>query len=178
VTGLALLIAGCSGGGSGSPATAGDTSYQQALKYSRCMRSHDVPGFPDPQDDGGLIIDPAKDHLSVGSPQFQAALRACHHLEPGGTTKPLTAAQLRQATRQGLQFVACMRAHGVPDMPDPTIQTVNSALLGGAGQVVNFDLRRTGLNPDSPVIKSALQACQKRLPAGEVPVSIQGAPRP
>jgi hypothetical protein len=174
VTAAALLAAAC--GGSGSPGTAANTAAQQALKYSQCMRSHGLPGFPDPDSQGGLEITPQA-HLNPGSPQFQSAQRACRHLEPGGITNSLTAAQWREATSQGLKFVACMRAHGVPNMPDPTIQTVTSALLGGTGQVLNFDLRGTGLSPDSPVLKPALQACQKLLP-GKVPVSIQDAPRP
>jgi hypothetical protein len=174
-TAIALLAAAC--GGSGSASTAAGTSGQQALKYSQCMRSHGVPGFPDPDSQGGLEITP-KDHLNPGSPQFRSAQRACQHLEPGGgTTTSLTAAQWRQATSQGLRFVACMRAHQVPTMPDPTIQTATSALLGGTGQVLNFDLRRTGLNPDSPALKSALQACQKLQPV-DVPVSMEGVPRP
>jgi hypothetical protein len=171
----ALLATAC--GGRGSPPTAAGTSQQQVLKYSQCMRSHGLPGFPDPDSQGGLEITP-QDHLNAGSRQFQSAQRACQHLEPGGTTKSLTAAQWREVTSQGLRFVACMRAHQVLAMPDPTIQTTTSALLGGSGQVMNFDLRRTGLSPDSPVLKSALRACQRLLSAGDVPISIQGAPGP
>src|SRR2546425_12957310 len=101
--------------------------------------------------------------------------RACQPLVPGRTISSLTAAQLRQATSQGLKFVACMRAHGVPNMPDPAIQTSDSTLQGGSGPVMNFDARRTGLNPDSPVLKSALQACQNLQPIELLPISIQGA---
>jgi hypothetical protein len=140
------------------------------------MRSHGVPGFPDPDSQGGFTFTP-KDHLSPGSPQFQPAQRACQHLAPGGPPASLTAAQLRQATRQGLKFVTCMRAHAVPNMPDPTIQTMTAALLGGTAQGLNFDLRATGLSPDSPALKSALQACRQLLPS-DVAVSIEGAPRP
>jgi hypothetical protein len=174
VTASALLATAC-GGGRGSPAMAADTSGQ-ALKYSQCMRSHGLPGFPDPDSQGGLMFTP-KDHLNPGSPQFQLAQRACQHLAPGGPPTSLTAAQLRQATRQGLKFVTCMRARAVPNMPDPTIQTTTSALLGGTAQSLNFDLRATGFSPDSPVLKSALQACHQLLPSA-VAVSIQGAPRP
>jgi hypothetical protein len=54
------------------------------LKYSQCMRSHGVPNFPDfgqsdqsPAPGNGAGINP-------NSPQFQAALTACHHLLPPG----------------------------------------------------------------------------------------------
>ena len=58
-----------------------------------------------------------------------------------------------------------------------TATAAAAALLGGGGEVMNFDLRATGLSPDSPVLKSAMQACQQLQPAG-VAVSIEGAPRP
>lgn len=50
----ALLAAGCGSGGS-SPAAAGATACQKALSYTRCMRSHGVPGFPDPTSQGTFI---------------------------------------------------------------------------------------------------------------------------
>ncbi len=58
----------------------------QALKYSQCMRTHGLPGFPDPKVSGGELS------LSLGgtgvpgpnSPQMQAAMKACRSLQPGG----------------------------------------------------------------------------------------------
>ena len=54
------------------------------LRYSRCMRSHGVPGFPDlgqsdqsPAPGNGAAINP-------NSPQFLAASTACQHLLPAG----------------------------------------------------------------------------------------------
>src|SRR5690242_17034802 len=44
---LALLAAACSG--SPTPATSPST-----VNYSHCMRSHDVPDYPDPASNGGL----------------------------------------------------------------------------------------------------------------------------
>ena len=53
---LALLAAGCGGGGSpgdhvaqlgAGPGAKG--KYVASLAYSRCMRSHGVPNFPDPK---------------------------------------------------------------------------------------------------------------------------------
>ena len=119
LAGIALLLVACGGGG--SPALGGTTAYQKALAYSQCMRAHGVPGFPDPQPNGGRM----------------------------------TAAQQKQALDQGLRFVACMRSHGIADMPDPSAQG------GGVG----LRLPR-GLNVNSPVFKSAQQACHKLLPGG------------
>jgi hypothetical protein len=58
---------------------------EQALKFSRCMRSHGVPKFPDPkfQADGGTLMRIGKD-VNPNSPQFKAAQKACQKLVPGG----------------------------------------------------------------------------------------------
>lgn len=149
VAGLALLAAAC--GGSGS-APAALTAYQKALAYAQCMRAHGVPGFPDPQANGNFLIGTTpNDHAGPGSAQFAAASKACQHLLP--PSKPLTPAQQRQFTTQALRFVACMRSHGVPDMPDPVVNS------GGAGFRIPH-----GLNPHSPVFGDAQQACRKLMP--------------
>jgi hypothetical protein len=52
----------------------------------------------------------------------------------------------------GVRFAGCMRAHGVPNFPDP-----------GPGGDVNITAS-SGLNPRSPAFQAAQQACQKFLP--------------
>jgi hypothetical protein len=58
-------------------------SRTQALKFSRCMRTHGVTNFPDP-DSTGRIPDPAtlRPPLNQGAPHFQAANRACGKYRP------------------------------------------------------------------------------------------------
>lgn len=46
----------------------------QALRFSRCMRAHAVPSFPDPDSSGRI---PDSFGMSQGSPTFQAANNAC-----------------------------------------------------------------------------------------------------
>ncbi len=53
----------------------------QALQFSRCMRSHSVSNFPDP-DSSGRIPDPASFGIDQGSPQFEAANQACGKYRP------------------------------------------------------------------------------------------------
>ena len=53
----------------------------QALHYSRCVRSHGVPNFPDP-DSGGRIPDPASVGIDQGSPKFEAANETCGKYRP------------------------------------------------------------------------------------------------
>ena len=126
--GLALLAA-CSGGssstGSGGPSTGGGATRSQStnaqmLAYSRCLRSHGLPNFPDPDSNGQL--DKSKitaQHLGVSDSQLQAAENSCQHLLPnsgGGRTQ----AQLQQEWSDARKFSRCMQSHGVPNFPDPT----------------------------------------------------------
>jgi hypothetical protein len=59
---------------------------QQMLDFSKCMRSHGLAGFPDPQvsADGGISLSIGKrSGLDPNSSRFQAAQRACQKLMPG-----------------------------------------------------------------------------------------------
>jgi hypothetical protein len=57
-----------------------------------------------------------------------------------------------------LKFSACMRSHGLPDFPDPTVSS------DGGLQLSLGDKRNSSLNPDSPVFQSAQKACQSLTP--------------
>jgi hypothetical protein len=63
-------------GGSGPSAARVQAMKAQGLRFARCIRSHGVPGFPDPGADG-RIPDPASVGIDQGSPSFQAANDAC-----------------------------------------------------------------------------------------------------
>lgn len=54
----------------------------------------------------------------------------------------------------GIRFANCMRAHGVPNFPDPG---------GGGGIQVPAG---SGINPQSPAFQSAQKACSRLLPGG------------
>ena len=70
-------------GGKGSDQAQLQRSRAQALRFSRCMRAHGVPSFPDP-DNTGRIPDPASLHppLDQGARRFQVATRACGASRP------------------------------------------------------------------------------------------------
>jgi hypothetical protein len=146
-----LLAAACGGGA--APTSATETAYQKMLAFSQCMRAHGEPGFPDPQANGNLLINGPQDHLNGA--MMNSANKACQHLMP--KAKPMTAAQQRRVTAQALKFVACMRAHGLPDMPDPVVNAQGIELrIGGPGGPSG--------GPNSPVFKAAQQACQNLMP--------------
>jgi hypothetical protein len=68
------------GGGGPSPARVQQVTAE-ALQFSRCVRTHGVPSFPDPGSDG-RIPDPATVGINQGSPKFEAANRACGRYRP------------------------------------------------------------------------------------------------
>ena len=135
VLAAACSISSSSTGSAGSPNAGGSASAHSGVGYSHCIRSHGVPGYPDPNGDGVLPKTSAQ-RLGVSSSQLQAAQSACQHLLPsnGGTlnadsfrqcmlTGDCPQALVRQAMTEMLRFSRCMRAHGVPNWPDPTIGT-------------------------------------------------------
>jgi len=56
------------------------------LKYSQCMRSHGVPGFPVPGGSGQSPAPGKSAAIDPNSPQFKAASAACQHVLPPGVS--------------------------------------------------------------------------------------------
>jgi hypothetical protein len=171
--GLALLAAACSGSpGShvaqlGSTTTKSTTSSpsansQKVLAFSRCVRAHGVPNFPDPNSSGAL---PKRQvaQLTAGNPQFPAAHRACEHLLPNGGQP--TQAQAQQAWNDMRKFARCMRSHGVPNWPDP-------APTSQQDQRPFFHLPDS-IDPNAPQITTKIRACQHVLHANNPLVTTQ-----
>lgn len=69
--------------GLGSGQSVSPQAQAQALKFARCMRSHGVPGFPDPTFSGGGIRIQAQG-VNLNSPAAKRAQQACGSLLPGG----------------------------------------------------------------------------------------------
>ena len=127
--------------------------YDEALAYSKCMRAHGVPNFPDPDAEGDIKMSSSKSGIDALSPQYQAAATACQKLEPktGHTTSPPGA----QLLPEWLKFSACMRAHGIVNFPDPKP-------IGNYGVVVTIP-RSLGIDQNSPQFLAANNACQPLL---------------
>jgi hypothetical protein len=177
VLSLSLLVSACGGSngpgvasaGSSSPSrtsggssNAGRSQSSQLLAFAACMRSHKVPNFPDPTSDSKF---PGAQQLGVSSPQFQAAMNACKHLLPNGGNAPNQTELQRQRTAL-LPFARCMRHHGVPDWPDPSIHTAGAAGPNGP-KVVVFYLVGTSLDGNginSSQVHAGEQQCNHLLP--------------
>jgi len=138
------------------------------------MRSHGVPNYPDPDSHGNLTKAGAQ-QLGVSTSQFQAAQQACQHLLPstGGsfdeqfrqcvTAGDCPPALVQQALTKQREFARCMRAHGVPNFPDPKI---------GPNGTPFFPASQAGLSyqyTHSSAFRSKGDECQREV-GGSVPV--------
>jgi hypothetical protein len=145
---LALLAAGC-GGSSGPRARGTSPQVSEALAFSRCMRSHGVPGFPDPGSTGA-IPKVALQQLGVGTARFQSAQRGCSHLLPNGGGPSPTA--LEQSWSDFRAFARCVRRNGISTWPDPTRYPQHP-------ERPTFDLQSAGIDPASPQVTSSARKC-------------------
>jgi hypothetical protein len=161
----------------GGTASTGGSASSQLVAYSQCMRSHGVPNFPDPT--GAVPPKGGARQFGVSSSQLQAAETACQHLLPTSesfqqqvqqceTTGDCPQAVVHQALTIMRQYAQCMRSHGVPNFPDPTV--------GSGGRPV-FDVSGAGLSyqfTHSPQFASKDAVCE-RLVGGSagVPVPLE-----
>ena len=189
VIGAAVMVVGvaaCSG--SNSPRVASITSpigrsaasrspvSANTLAFSRCMRAHGVPDFPDPGSDGQVPKTSAQ-QLGASSARLASAQHACQPLLPdtGGSL----ATSLRQCEEQGdcpqamvqqvmtqlRKFSQCMRAHGIPKWPDPVIDAK------GKPEVI-IKPWLLGVNPHSDQVNSVADQC-RQVEHPQVPTPIE-----
>jgi hypothetical protein len=131
------------------------------------MRSHAVTNFPDPSSSGVL---PKRQLVQIvnSNPRYPAAAHACGNLLPNGVpgSQP-TQAQTLQVLSELRNFSQCMRSHGVPNWPDPTLgldtrPTFNLPASISAHAAIDSNGQIT-----SPQISPKIQECEHVLPAGE-----------
>jgi hypothetical protein len=147
-----LLAAGCSSGpngGTGLPATpvaaspvgagAGGAGQNTKSLYISCLASHGVP-----VSDRGV-------ELNRNSPRLLRAEQACRSLRPISSEQLITV----QDQTYYLRAAQCMRAHGVPQFPDPVFAN------GG----VHFPVPR-GVETSSPQVLRAIATCRRLIPQG------------
>jgi hypothetical protein len=149
-----LALAGC---GSSRKATTAAGGSSPGLRFSACMRAHGVPNFPDPSSRGQIAITPGSG-LDPFSPAFEAAQKACGGGPGGGGPSEMSESQKLAA----LAFSKCMRAHGVPNFPDPSYHpSGNGPMLSIRGMLF---APTAAFNPGSPAIRQAAAACGVKLP--------------
>jgi hypothetical protein len=156
-----VLVAGCeesstSPRGGASTSASAASAVESGVAFSRCIRSHGMPNFPDPKVSGQTV--------RMGSPRtiesaaFQSALRSCQRLLPKGTPGP--EASSSQAQARMLEVSACMRKRGISGFPDPSTSPPsnpgNSAIIGSGGYYLAIP---KSIDTQSPAFEQAAAAC-------------------
>jgi hypothetical protein len=162
----ALMLAACSSGAAAPPvahlavSSAAAASPNDALHLvGECLREHGLASFPDPAvatdgpAAGQAILD--KSALRGDSPTVVSqAITACAtemanaHVFSGQSSSGMT----QQELQGRLALARCIRAHGVPNFPDPNPTT---------GEVT----APPGLSKTSPSILAAIKACPSQAQA-------------
>lgn len=176
VASIVLLLAGCgsahrqrtTAAPRSSAARSGNLpSYQrQQLAAAECIRHHGVPKLPDPTFGGGSVNMSTPAGM-LTSPAFFRAERECAKkgLELAGYSPVSTATPAEMA--QALSVARCMRAHAVPNWPDP-VKTLPSNLHGAGVQDAvpgppggpMFVIPKS-IDIESPAVKHAAKACHE-----------------
>ena len=153
---IGVMIAGC-GTSSSTGSALGPLEAQtraQYLGYAGCMRSHGVPGYPDPGFSGSagdLQVQISPGSANPNSPAFKSADRACHYRLPNGGVQGGPGGSGAPQQAQDVLFADCMRSHGVPSFPDPDRDGT-------------FTLPATS-NEQAPAFLHATHACEKVQPS-------------
>jgi hypothetical protein len=176
----ALLLAGCAGSGPASPpvptaAQGGATAARQAAAgqggdsgraaalhaAAECIRQHGIPAYADPvlTPDGRVYTD-SRSFDQSGQATLSAVQQACGALAARAglspDQEPPAPARLIQA---GVRAAQCLRAHGLPNVGDPTARSPYSPGHG-------FGFRAGEIPADgkaSPVYQAAAHACRPLL---------------
>lgn len=156
VAACAVFVAAC---GSGSHASGHSRYGPRSSPYalSECMRANGLTNFPDPTQGsgglgfpGGVIVsiegDLTVDGTTFTGPALKRASQRCRtYLPPTGPPPRLS----EQQETQMLRLARCMRAHGVPNFPDPG----SPARVNGAIKAVPIP------GSNSPAFDRAAKVC-------------------
>jgi hypothetical protein len=132
--------------------------YDKAVAYVTCMRTHGITDEPSPDNDGNIDIKalhpgPNSD-LNPTDALYVAANKTCQHLLPNGGR--ITPAELHSDQTKSLKWSLCMRAHGLPNFPEP----------GSNGLISVHAIISAGVDGASPTFQAASHACEKYQPSG------------
>jgi hypothetical protein len=149
---VAIAACGSSVGSASRPA-----AHATLVAFSACMRTHGVPGFPDP---GNGALNLSGSGIDSSSPAFRAAQGRCQKLLPSGG-RPWGADE--QAKLRLLALARCMRSHGLSSFPDPMVgrpppNLGTYGLIRGIGDAYLAVPRSVG--PSTPAFRFAATACR------------------
>jgi len=151
--------------GAAGTSGSGHSASQVAARHAaaQCVRTHGVPSYQDPvvTADGHVYTDMRSLHR-LSAAQFASLHQACgSQLTAAGFVlrdEPPAPPQLVQA---GVRSAECMRAHGLPNVQDPTAQ---SDYTPGHGFGYTSNEVPSG-GKANPVFQAAAHACRSLLDA-------------
>jgi hypothetical protein len=163
-----MLAVACSGSSTEMNTFAPGATYAQMLAFAKCMRSHGVAQFPDP-DRQGNFNNATIQALDSNNSQDRNALLPCRSVLPNAGTG-LTVEQIQQIQQQNVRDAVkgarCMRAHGITNFPDPAATTgasgVNWGPVVSAMQAGKFSIGTASY-------EAALKACNGKIDGGIIP---------
>lgn len=148
------------GSSSGRSSVGGSTDSSslaaQMLAFSRCMRSHGEPTFPDPDAQGQIKQQLRASGIDESTSQYRVAASACERLLPNGGNSGTSQPEVQQEWSEFRSFARCMRRHGAANWPDPQPRSATDPRPIFGIQPVD---PHSPINPDSPQIKSKLPEC-------------------
>lgn len=153
---VAVLTAACGSSPSSSTsnsASTGSSTFQAELAFAHCMQTHGVPNFPDPTSTNQSFAVSGQLNGNATGPVAQAH-NACEHLLPSGSATTGTGSVTQSEINQALKVVQCLRAHGEPTFPDPTVQNGSLHITVQPGVL------------QSKQFQTALNACRSLIPKG------------
>jgi hypothetical protein len=133
---------------------AGSAHAHGALAFARCMRSHGVQHYPDPNISGAF--DKSKltlQQLGVSASAIRTAGKACQQLLP--TTGQSSETQDQTAMSAMSKFARCVRSDGVTNWPDPLAESDP-----GQPNTPGFPRNMPEVNQNAPQVKAAMRKCQ------------------
>lgn len=169
----AALLSAC--GSSSSPSVASLGGSGSATQSSRggamhavgqCIREHGIPGFADPvADSQGRAYYDSRSIADAPPAVAAAAVHACQTLMAqagvdASADEPPAPPQLVQA---GVKSAQCLRAHGLPNVRDPTSASPYTPGHGFGLSVADFGGSAPAGGKANPAVQAAFQACRSEL---------------
>lgn len=162
---LGALCAGCGGGaapatvpslGGGGSGHGGSSRSAELHAAAQCVRQHGVPGYADPVLTPSGVYSDSRSFENASQAALSEVRSACGTLMARAGLNPVheppAPPQLVQA---GVHSAACARAHGLPNMKDPSARTPYTP---GHGFSLSPDEIPAG-GKLSPGFQEAIHAC-------------------
>ncbi len=168
ITGALLALAALAGCSSPDSPAATTGSGDRAAKLhdaAECLRQHGVENFHDPVlgANGQVFTDTRALEEKKPETTVSTAMTACRDKINAANWKPDQLPPAPAAlVAAGVKSAQCMRAHGLPNVKDPT---ANSIYTPGHGFGVTADELPPGVDKRSPVLQQAIEACRSVLDA-------------